>query len=67
MNPCWTNGMSTLYQADARAIPLPDKSVHCVQLGRRSVGLDLNTEYLDLASKRIGKGSFAFPGRKGSA
>ena len=27
----WTNGMATLYQADARAIPLPDKSVHmCV-------------------------------------
>ena len=29
--PYWTNGMATLYQADARAIPLPDKSVHmCV-------------------------------------
>ena len=27
----WTNGIATLYQADAREIPLPDKSVHmCV-------------------------------------
>ena len=27
----WTNGISTLYHADAREIPLPDKSVHmCV-------------------------------------
>ena len=26
----WTNGVSTLYQADARALPLSDKSVHCV-------------------------------------
>ena len=26
----WTNGVSTLYQADAREIPLPDASVHCV-------------------------------------
>ena len=25
----WTNGVSTLYQADAREIPLPDASVHC--------------------------------------
>ena len=30
MNPYWDNGVSTLYQADARAIPLPDASVHCV-------------------------------------
>ena len=31
MTEYWTNGMATLYQADARAIPLPDKSVHmCV-------------------------------------
>ena len=31
MSEYWTNGMATLYQADARAIPLPDKSVHmCV-------------------------------------
>jgi len=27
--PFWTNGMSTLYHADARDIPLPDQSVHC--------------------------------------
>ena len=26
----WTNGVSTLHQADAREIPLPDASVHCV-------------------------------------
>ena len=31
MTEYWTNGMATLYQADARALPLPDKSVHmCV-------------------------------------
>ena len=28
--PYWTNGIATLYHADAREIPLPDKSVHCV-------------------------------------
>ena len=26
----WTNGVSALYEADAREIPLPDASVHCV-------------------------------------
>ena len=30
MTPIWTNGLTALYQADARAIPLPDQSVHCV-------------------------------------
>ena len=31
MEPFWTNGMAELYNADARAIPLQDKSVHmCV-------------------------------------
>ena len=30
MSVYWTNGISTLYQADARDLPLPDKSVHCV-------------------------------------
>ena len=29
MKPFWTNGLTALYHADARAIPLPDKSVHC--------------------------------------
>ena len=29
MTPYWSNGVATLYQADARAIPLPDGSVHC--------------------------------------
>ena len=27
--PFWDNGVSRLYQADARALPLPDASVHC--------------------------------------
>ena len=27
--PYWTNGIATLYHADAREIPLPDESVHC--------------------------------------
>ena len=27
--PYWSNGVATLYQADARDIPLPDGSVHC--------------------------------------
>jgi site-specific DNA-methyltransferase (cytosine-N4-specific) len=26
----WTNGIATLYQADARQIPIPEQSVHCV-------------------------------------
>ena len=30
MEPFWTNGMAELYHADARNIPLLDKSVHCV-------------------------------------
>ena len=29
MEPHWANGLSTLYHADAREIPLPDGSVHC--------------------------------------
>ena len=29
MTPYWSNGVATLHQADARAIPLPDGSVHC--------------------------------------
>ena len=27
----WTNGVATLHQADARAMPLPDRSVHMVR------------------------------------
>ena len=50
--PHWTNGVTTLYEADARAMPLPDKSVHCVitsppyfglrdyQLGDKGIGLE---------------------------
>ena len=29
LKPYWTNGIATLYEADARALPLADKSVHC--------------------------------------
>ena len=28
--PTWDNGVTRLYHADARRIPLPDESVHCV-------------------------------------
>ena len=28
--PFWSNGVVDLYEADARALPLADKSVHCV-------------------------------------
>ena len=42
--PHWTNGAASLYVADARAIPLPDNSVHCVvtsppYYGLRNYGL----------------------------
>ena len=30
MRPYWDNGVARLYEADARAIPLADGSVHCV-------------------------------------
>ena len=30
MKPYYDNGVVQLYQADAREIPLPDRSVHCV-------------------------------------
>ena len=30
MAPAWDNGVVRLYHADARCIPLPDESVHCV-------------------------------------
>ena len=30
VNPHWTNGVSTLYHADARQLPIADESVHCV-------------------------------------
>ena len=26
----WDNGVTRLYHTDARSIPLPDESVHCV-------------------------------------
>ena len=43
--PFWTNGNIRLYRADARAIPLPDQSVHCVVTsppywGLRNYGLE---------------------------
>ena len=30
MAPSWDNGVTRLYHTDARSIPLPDESVHCV-------------------------------------
>ena len=44
MKPYWTNGPCTLYHADARALPLPDESVHMVvtsppYLGLRNYGI----------------------------
>ena len=30
VTPSWDNGVVRLYHADARSIPLPDESVHCV-------------------------------------
>jgi hypothetical protein len=30
MTPYFDNGVAQLYQGDARALPLPDESVHCV-------------------------------------
>ena len=30
LTPSWDNGVVRLYHADARSIPLPDESVHCV-------------------------------------
>ena len=45
ISPVWTNGLTALYQADAREIPLPDRSVHCVVTsppywGLRDYGID---------------------------
>ena len=45
MEPYWSNGIAELHQADARAIPLPDGSVHCVVTsppywGLRDYGID---------------------------
>ena len=60
MTPYWDNGITRLYQADAREIPLPDHSVHCCVtsppyfglrkykgVGDRGIGLeDTFEEYL---------------------
>jgi len=45
--PYWNNGIVQLYQADAREIPLPNQSVHCVVTpppywGLRDYGLGPN-------------------------
>ena len=45
MKPYWTNGVTRLYQADARGIPLADESIHCVvtsppYFGLRDYGVD---------------------------
>ena len=61
--PYWSNGVATLYQADAREIPLPDGSVHCVVTsppyhGLRDYGLgiweggDANCEHKTLKDLR---------------
>ena len=44
--PYWSNGVATLHQADARAIPLPDGSVHCCVTSPPYFGLrDYNLSY----------------------
>ena len=65
----FNNEFVTLYNCDSRQIPIPDGSVDGVVLdpfvgsgttaavaqkyGRKSVGVDLNKEYLDIAVRRI--------------
>ena len=39
--PVWSNGVATLYQADARDLPLPDASVHCVRYQPAVLGFAL--------------------------
>ena len=61
--PFWTNGIATLYQADARALPLADQSVHCCVTSPPYYGLrdyslgqweggDPECDHLRLASDR---------------
>jgi len=51
MGPYWDNGPVQLYQADARSIPLPDQSVHCVVTSPPYFGLRV---YADNDDRGIG-------------
>jgi len=51
MNPYFDNGVVQLYQADAREIPLPDQSVHCVVTSPPYFGLRV---YADNDERGIG-------------
>ena len=51
MTPYWDNGPVQLYQADARSIPLPDQSVHCVVTSPPYFGLRV---YKDNDDRGIG-------------
>jgi hypothetical protein len=51
MTPYWYNGPVQLYQADARSIPLPDQSVHCVVTSPPYFGLRV---YKDNDDRGIG-------------
>ena len=51
MKPYWDNGPVQLYQADARSIPLPDHSVHCVVTSPPYFGLRV---YKDNDDRGIG-------------
>ena len=51
MKPYWENGVVQLYQADAREIPLPDQSVHCVVTSPPYLGLRV---YKDNDDRGIG-------------
>jgi SAM-dependent methyltransferase len=51
VTPYWDNGPVQLYQADARSIPLPDQSVHCVVTSPPYFGLRV---YKDNDDRGIG-------------
>jgi len=51
MTPYWDNGPVQLYQTDARSIPLPDQSVHCVVTSPPYFGLRV---YKDNDDRGIG-------------
>ena len=67
--PYWSNGVATLYQADARAIPLPDGSVHCVVTSPPYFGLrDYNlSEWVDGDPECVHKGRRVQSGGTGPA
>ena len=51
MKPYWNSGVVKLYQVDAREIPLPDQSVHCVVTSPPYFGLRV---YKDNDDRGIG-------------